>query len=380
MIQRSHLLVGSQAHTLSNHCIGAVWQKPEGSIKGRGAAGNVPVRFDALQREAVPPDFSDDAERTSAKTTITLKQARTIISRNASPDVPFTQSINPYQGCEHGCIYCYARPSHAYLGLSPGLDFETKLFGKVNAADLLRKELSSPGYRCELIALGANTDPYQPVEREHRITRGIIEVLAQFKNPLSIVTKSSLVERDIDLLAAMARENLAHVFVSITTLDGELARKLEPRAVAPQRRLQTLRRLRDAGIPCGVLVAPVIPFLNDQDIGRILQAAAEAGAESAGCIVLRLPREVKPLFSDWLERHFPLKAKHVLARTEDLHLQTESSFEFGERMRGSGQYAELIRRRFEVACKRSGLRVGEIRASEMGLFRVPVSSTQFNLF
>lgn len=355
-------------------------QKPEGSIKGRGASGNVPVRFDALLREAVQADFPDPPERTAAKTTITLKQARSIISRNASPDVPFTQSINPYQGCEHGCIYCYARPSHAYLGLSPGLDFETKLFGKANAADLLRKELSSPAYRCELIALGANTDPYQPVEREHRITRSLIEVMAEFRNPLSIVTKSSLVERDIDLLASMAKDNLVHVFVSIATLDGELARKLEPRAVTPQRRLQTVRRLRDAGIPSGVLVAPVIPFLNDKDIGRILRAAAEAGADSAGFIVLRLPREVKPLFTDWLERHFPLKAKHVLARTEDLHLQAESPFEFGERMHGSGQYAELIHRRFEVACRQLGLRIGEKRTPVTGLFRVPVSSAQFNLF
>ena len=357
-------------------------KRDSGRIKGRGAAGNVPVRFDALEREAVVPDFLDDEEegRSVPKTVITLKQARSIISRNTSPDVPFTQSINPYQGCEHGCIYCYARPSHAYLGLSPGLDFETKLFGKVNAAELLRKELSKPGYQGSTIALGANTDPYQPVEREHGITRSIVEVLSEFRHPLSIVTKSSLVERDIDLLAPMGQDGLVQVYVSVTTLDGDLARKLEPRAVAPQRRLETVRRLSDAGIPCGVLIAPVIPFLNDKDLEQIVEAVAGAGATSAAFIVLRLPMEVRPLFEDWLRRHFPLKASHILARVEDLHSRDATPSDFGERMRGSGNYAELLRKRFRLACKRFNLKIGEQKPKESCYIRVLPAGAQGDLF
>ena len=344
--------------------------KTEASIKGRGAADNPAVRFDEWRREAeVPEPWEEEPSR--PRTVITLQQARSIISRNASPDVPFSQSINPYQGCEHGCIYCYARPSHAYLGLSPGLEFETKLFGKANAAELLRKELSSPSYKCSLIALGANTDPYQPVEREQRITRGILEVLEESNHPVGIVTKSSLVERDIDLLANMSRRNLAEVYVSITTLDSDLARKLEPRAAAPYRRLETLRRLSEAGVRCGVLTAPIIPFLNDRHVEPILEAAAAAGAKSAGYVLLRLPKEVKPLFADWLQRHFPLKAAHVLARVKELHAREEERFEFGERMLGSGQYAALLRRRFELARKRFGLNTGERGGLDTALFTPP---------
>lgn len=351
-----------------------------GSIKGRGAAGNVPVRFEALEREVVLPEFLEDEERSAPKTVITLKQARSIISRNTSPDVPFSQSVNPYQGCEHGCIYCYARPSHAYLGLSPGLDFETKLFGKGNAAELLRKELLKPGYQPSTIALGANTDPYQPVEREYRITRSIIEVLSEFGHPLSIVTKSALVERDIDLLAPMAKEGLVQVYVSITSMNSDLSRKLEPRAVAPQRRVETVRRLAEAGIPCGVLVAPVIPFLNDQDLEPILEAVAKAGATSAAFIVLRLPMEVRPLFVDWLQRHFPLKASHVLARVTDLHSADATPSEFGERMRGSGNFAELLRKRFAIVCKRNNLQIGEQRPKKTCYIRGLPAGAQGDLF
>jgi DNA repair photolyase len=345
--------------------------RPGDSIKGRGAAGNPAVRFDEWQREAEAPESWEAEEPSRPRTVITLQQARSIISRNASPDVPFTQSINPYQGCEHGCIYCYARPSHAYLGLSPGLDFETRLFGKANAAELLRKELSSPSYKCSLIALGANTDPYQPAEREQRITRAILEVLEEHSHPVGIVTKSSLVERDIDVLARMSSKNLAEVYVSVTTLDGDLARKLEPRAAAPHRRVETLRRLSEAGVRCGVLNAPLIPFLNDGDSEAVLEAAAAAGAKSAGYVLLRLPKEVKPLFTDWLERHFPLKAAHVLARVAELHSEEEKRFEFGERMRGSGQYAALIKRRFELACRRFGLNLERRHTLDTAQFQPP---------
>lgn len=321
------------------------------TIKGRGAASNPQGRFEQLARSA-----EHDAEAgANPDTVVTLQRARGIITRNDSPDIPFAQSINPYQGCEHGCIYCYARPSHAYLGLSPGLDFETRLFSKENAAQLLRRELSRPGYRCEVIALGANTDPYQPIERRRKVTRGILEVALEFRQPLGIVTKSSLIERDLDVLAPMAKQGLLHAFVSIGTLDGEIARTLEPRAAAPYRRVQTVRRLSEAGIPCGVLTAPIIPFLNDKDLESVLGAAREAGACMAGYTLLRLPWEVKDLFKDWLERNYPLKAAHVMARVRDMRGGRENDPRFGHRMRGEGQFAELIGKRFEVACRRLGL-------------------------
>src|SRR6266581_3593527 len=279
---------------------------PPVSIKGRGAADNPQGRFETLARSR-----ETEAEvQSRPETMVTLQLARSIIARNDSPDLPFTQSINPYQGCEHGCIYCYARPSHAYLGLSPGLDFETRLFAKENAAELLREELSRPDYRCEVIALGANTDPYQPIERERRITRSVLEVLREFRNPFGIVTKGSLIERDLDLLEPMAQENLVHVFISIGTLDGEIARTLEPRAAAPYRRVETVRRLSERGVPCGVLVAPIIPFLNDKDLEAVLESARDAGARMAGYTLLRLPWEVKDLFKDWLERRRAQPARY----------------------------------------------------------------------
>ena len=335
------------------------------AIKGRGAADNPRGRFEKLERER---DFEDPIE-SHPRTVISLQQARAIITHNDSPDLPFARSINPYQGCEHGCIYCYARPSHAYLGLSPGLDFETKLFAKENAAELLRMELSRPDYRPELIALGANTDPYQPAERKHRITRGVLEVLCEFRHPVGIVTKGSLIERDLDLLEAMAGEGLVQVFVSIGTLDGEIARTLEPRAAAPYRRVETLRRLAAHGVPCGVLVAPVIPFLNDKDLEAVLEAAAAAGAGAAGYTLLRLPWEVKDLFKAWLEEHAPLKAAHVMARIRDMRGGRENDPNFGSRMKGAGQYAELLRRRFEVTCARLGLNAGERFRPDAGKFR-----------
>jgi DNA repair photolyase len=337
------------------------------SIKGRGAAGNPEGRFDKLSREH---EAAEEPPR-RPETVVTLQQARSIITHNESPDIPFSQSVNPYQGCEHGCIYCYARPSHAYLGLSPGLDFETRLFAKRNAAGLLREELSRPGYQCKLISLGANTDPYQPVEREHRITRGILEVLNEFRHPVGIVTKGSLIERDIDLLAALARDDLVHVFVSVGTLDGEIARTLEPRAAAPYRRIETIRRLSAEGIPCGVLAAPIIPFLNDKDMETTLEAASAAGARMAGYTMLRLPWEVKELFKDWLERHHPLKAAHVMARVRDMRGGRDNDPEFGARMKGEGLFADLLRKRFDLACRRFGLNAGERNRLDTGKFCRP---------
>ncbi len=327
---------------------------PPVSIKGRGAADNPQGRFETLARSREP-----EAEvQSRPETVVTLHQARSIIARNDSPDLPFTQSINPYQGCEHGCIYCYARPSHAYLGLSPGLDFETRLFAKENAADLLRKELSRPGYHCELIALGANTDP-------------VLEVLREFRNPVGIVTKGSLIERDLDLLAPMAREGLVQVFVSIGSLDGEIARTLEPRAAAPYRRVETVRRLSALGVPCGTLVAPIIPFLNDKDMEAVLEAVSEAGARMAGYTLLRLPWEVKDLFKDWLEQHYPLKAKHVMARIRDMRGGRDNDPRFGSRMKGEGQFAELLAKRFELTCKRLGLNAGGRKRLDTTKFRRP---------
>jgi DNA repair photolyase len=345
------------------------------AIKGRGAADNPRGRFEKLERDRE----EDDHLESHPQTVITLQQARSIISRNDSPDLPFNQSINPYQGCEHGCIYCYARPSHAYLGLSPGLDFETKLFAKQNAAELLRKELSRPDYRPELISLGANTDPYQPVERKQKITRGILEVLWEFRHPVGIVTKGSLIERDLDLLEPMAAEGLAQVFISIGTLDGEIARTLEPRAAAPYRRVETLRRLSARGVPCGVFVAPIIPFLNDKDMEAVLEAAALAGARTASFTLLRLPWEVKDLFKGWLEQHYPLKAAHVMARIRDMRGGRENDPEFGTRMKGEGQFAHLLRGRFDVACRRLGLNAEKRSPVETAKFRKP-ESPQRSLF
>ena len=323
--------------------------------KGRGAATNPTGRFEAYRFEAVDDGWDSDDVQPSLQTTLTPDATRRIIARNSSPDVPFDRSINPYRGCEHGCIYCFARPSHAFLGLSPGLDFETRLFFKADAGSLLERELGAPGYVCDVLALGANTDPYQPVERKLGITRQVLEVLAAHDHPVGIVTKSGLVTRDLDILAPMAERNLVQVCVSVTTLDGSLARNMEPRAPSPARRLETIRRLAEAGIPTGVMAAPVIPALNDHEIETILEAAREAGAGSAGYVLLRLPLELKDLFREWLELHAPLRAKHVLAAVRETRGGRMYESGFGNRMRGSGPYADLIGQRFRKACRRFGL-------------------------
>ena len=324
--------------------------------KGRGATSNPEGRFESVTREACDDGWDrGDDETQPLATIVTEERAKSIITRNDSPDIPFTQSINPYRGCEHGCVYCYARPSHAYLNLSPGLDFETRLFAKVNAAELLRAELAKPGYRCDAISLGTNTDPYQPIEREYRITRSILEVLAEHDHPVAIVTKNAMVERDIDLLAPMAQRRLARVYLSIATLDHEVSRPMEPRTSAPRRRLEAIRRLAAAGIPTGVVVAPVVPFLTDHDIEHVLEAAADAGAAYADYVLLRLPFEVKTLFEDWLDARFPLKAAHVMSRVRAMREGRENDPEFGSRMKGTGHFAKLLAQRFELACARLGL-------------------------
>jgi DNA repair photolyase len=288
-------------------------------------------------------------------TTVAVEQARRLLSRNDSPDVPFDRAINTYRGCEHGCAYCYARPTHAYLGYSPGLDFETRLVAKANAVDALRAELARPGYRVAPVNIGSATDVYQPVERSWRLTRGVIELLAQTGHPLTVVTKNSLIERDLDLLQPLARRNLVAVYISVTSLDSELSRILEPRASAPWRRLQTVRTLADAGIPVGVLAAPMIPFINDEFLERIVESAAQAGAYYASYTVVRLPWEVRPVFEQWLQAHFPDRAERVLHRIEDMREGKRNDPRFGSRMRGTGIWSDLLRQRFDMAVRKAGL-------------------------
>jgi DNA repair photolyase len=352
------------------------------AVKGRGAASNREGRFESSRGAVFDDGWTPDGEPAPPlETHVTHERASTIISRNDSPDVAFDQSINPYRGCEHGCIYCFARPSHSYLNLSPGLDFETKLFAKTNAAELLRVELSKPGYRVSPINLGANTDPYQPIERRYRITRQVLEVFAEFKHPLTIVTKNALVERDMDLLAELARQNLVYVFVSVTSLDNRLASKLEPRASAPHRRIEAIRRLSETGIPCGVLVAPIIPMLTDRWLEAIIERASEAGARMAGYTVLRLPYELKDLVREWLELHFPERAEHVMSLVKQMRGGKENDARFGSRMRGEGEFAELIRQRFSIAARKHGLARNRDIALDCSLFTPPrVVSPQGDLF
>jgi len=347
--------------------------------KGRGAGINPEGRFENAAREAFDDGWHPEDALPALRTHVTEERVRSIISRNESPDIPFTQSINPYQGCEHGCVYCYARPSHAYRNLSLGIDFETRLFAKVNAAEVLREELSRPGYRCEEITIGANTDPYQPIEREWKVTRGVLEVCARFGQPVSIVTKNALIERDLDILAPMAARNLAQVFVSCSNLDHDLARRLEPRCSAPGRRLEAMRRLSDAGVPVGVLVAPVIPYLTDHQIEAVLEAAREHGARQAGYVLMRLPWEVKELFSEWLERHYPLKAKHVMSRVHEMRSGRDNDPRFGSRMRGEGELARLLAHRFAVACTKLGYDAQKRKDLNTGEFRPPGQPAQLPL-
>jgi DNA repair photolyase len=327
--------------------------------KGRGATFNPRVRFESTDLDPFDDGWGSlaqaRAEDPPPQTEVTPDDSRSMIVRITSPDLGFDRSINPYRGCEHGCVYCYARPTHAYLGLSPGLDFETKLRAKFDAASLLERELAKPGYQCQPIALGTNTDPYQPVERRLRITRGVLEVLARCRHPLTIVTKSAAVVRDLDLLAPMAPEDLVRVAISVTTLDGDLARRLEPRAAAPHRRLQAIRQLSDAGVPTAVMVAPIIPALTDHEIERILEAAASAGASAAGYVLLRLPHEVKELFAGWLAAHAPGRAEHVLSLVRQCRGGKLYDATFGRRMRGEGPYAQLIERRVAAAKTRLGI-------------------------
>jgi DNA repair photolyase len=353
--------------------------------KLRGALSQIQGRFETAERSRVDDGWANEEEAVEVfRTEVTEERARSIIARNESPDVPFEQSINPYRGCEHGCIYCFARPSHAYLELSPGLDFETKLFAKTNSAELLTEEISKRGYRAKPIAFGTNTDCYQPIERRYKVMRGILEVLAACDHPLTIVTKSALIERDIDLLAPMAKKNLVKAFVSITTLDHRLARTLEPRAASPRRRVDALRALAGAGIPCGVMVAPLIPALTDKSLEEILQAAAGAGAIMAGWILLRLPNEVRPLFKEWLAAHYPRRADHVISIIRQSRGGRENDPNFGSRMTGSGNFVDLIGKRFDLACRRLGLNSEDNHMASRGgldcsLFKPPSPGGQMQL-
>ena len=353
---------------------------PDRPKKGRGAVSNPDNRYESTGRVAVDDGWATDDVLQPIHTEVTEERPRRVITRNASPDVGFDRSVNPYRGCEHGCIYCFARPSHAFLGLSPGLDFETRLVARPEAAEVLGRELSACSYRPAVLALGTNTDPYQPIERDRGIMRAILEVLRDFRHPVAIVTKGALIERDRDILADMASDGLVAVGISVTTLDPELARSMEPRAPAPSRRLAAVRRLSQAGVPVRVMASPMIPALTDHELERILEAAREAGATAASMITLRLPREVAPLFRDWLAERVPGRAAHVMARIRELHGGRDYDPAWGTRMTGRGPFAELLKRRFEIACARLGL-TREGPALRTDLFRVPPrKGEQLSLF
>jgi DNA repair photolyase len=353
---------------------------PLEAIKGRGTATRFPHRFASDAREGFDDgwEHADDDPAGPPRTEVIWETAKSIIATNDSPDIYFDKSINPYRGCEHGCVYCYARPTHSYLNLSPGLDFETKIIAKRNAVELLRGELARRAYRPEMIAIGTATDCYQPVERELRLTRGLIEVLHEANHPFGLVTKSSGVERDLDLIAPMAQQGLAAIYVTITTLDADLARKLEPRAAAPHRRLRLLRTLAEHGIPCGVSLAPQIPFLND-DMEQVMQAAWDAGAREAFYHVLRLPWEVAPLFRQWLELHYPQRAQRVMHRIQEMRGGKDYDSDFATRMKGSGTWAQLVRQRFERTAKRLGFNAKR-QLFRTDLFRPPSPAGQGSLF
>lgn len=325
--------------------------------RGRSAGINPSGRFEPVSRHVFDDGWNSLEELPPFKTEVQVEKPRTIITRNESPDISFDRSINPYRGCEHGCVYCFARPTHAFMGLSPGLDFESKLFAKPDAARMLDRELSKPGYQPRTIAIGTNTDPYQPIEKQYRIMREILEVLEARGHPVGIVTKSALVTRDIDILSRMAERGLAKVALSVTTMDRMLARTMEPRASTPTKRLEAIRQLSDAGIPASVMVAPIIPGLNDPEMERILDSARAAGAREAGYVILRLPLEVAPIFKDWLLRHYPDRYRHVMSLIRSMRDGKDYDSEWGKRMKGAGPYAWQIGRRFEIAAKRLGLNV-----------------------
>lgn len=348
--------------------------------KGRGAQSNASGRYEPLARVAFDDGWQSLDELPPFKTSVQVDATRKIITRNDSPDIGFDRSINPYRGCEHGCVYCFARPTHAYLGLSPGLDFESKLFVKPEAADLLERELASANYSPKVIAIGTNTDPYQPIEKRYKVMRRILEVLDRAGHPVGIVTKSALVLRDLDILARMAERNLAKVALSITTLDPELARKMEPRAATPMRRFETLRRLSQAGVPTTVMIAPVIPALNDSEIERILDRAQAAGVREAGYVLLRLPLEVRDLFKEWLVNNYPDKANHVFKLIRDMRSGKDYDAEWGTRMKGTGPYAWLIGRRFEVACERLGINAAKVKLTTEHFRHPRPDDAQLSLF
>jgi DNA repair photolyase len=344
------------------------------SLKGRGALSNPPVRFESTSVEQIDDGWHQEEEgTTSLPQTVLPDRAKSVITTNNSPDVGFDQSINPYRGCSHGCVYCFARPTHAYLGLSPGLDFETRLFYKDNAVELLRTELSRRNYQCKTIALGINTDGWQPLEKQMEVTRSILAVLAECRHPVSIVTKSALIVRDLDLLQDLARDHLVSVMVSITSLDNDIKRTLEPRTASPQARLKVIEQLSSAGVPVGVMVAPVIPSLTDHEMEHILEAAKTAGASSAGYVLLRLPHEVKDLFREWLAEHHPDRAKHVMSLINQSRGGKDYQSEFGTRMVGTGVFAQLLRKRFEVAKRRFGFEEGQRDELRTDLFRPPAT-------
>lgn len=343
------------------------------AFKGRGTLSNPAGRFERQALEEVHDGWYEEEQPNSIATTVEPDRARGIITTNNSPDIPFEQSINPYRGCEHGCVYCYARPSHAYMGLSAGIDFETRLFYKADAGKVLEEELARPGYVCRPIAIGANTDPYQPVEREMKVTRAVLEVLERTRHPASLITKSALILRDLDLLVDMARDGLMSAAISITSLSAQTKRVLEPRTASPQARLRTLRELNEAGIPTGVMVAPVIPAITDHEMESILEAAVASGALWAGYTVIRLPYEIKDLFREWLTEHFPDRAAHVMSLIRGMRGGRDYDSTFGDRMRGTGPIAELLRNRFRIACKRLGLNSGcREMAQNTQLFRPPL--------
>ncbi|WP_146589122.1 PA0069 family radical SAM protein [Puniceibacterium confluentis] len=348
--------------------------------RGRGASSAQSGRFEKLARVREPDGWDIPEEQGVLRTEVTLEQPRSVINYVRSPDLPFDRSLNPYRGCEHGCIYCFARPSHAWLGLSPGLDFETRLIARPGAPEVLRRELRARGYRVAPLAIGTNTDPYQPIERQHGITRACLQVLSECDHPVAVTTKGTLIERDIDILAPMAARGLARVGISVTTLDGDLSRRMEPRAPAPRRRLETIRRLNQAGIPVRIMVSPVVPALTDPELEAILEAGRDAGAEAASWIMLRLPHEVSALWRDWLDEHYPDRAARVMARLREMHGGRDYDAAWHRRMRGDGPYAHLIARRFELAARRLGLD-RRTEALRCDLFRPPAEpGDQLNLF
>jgi DNA repair photolyase len=353
---------------------------PRERRRGRGTISNASGRYEPLARVTFDDGWQNFDELPPFKTSVTIDATRKIITRNDSPDISFDRSINPYRGCEHGCVYCFARPTHAYLGLSPGLDFESKLFMKPNAPELLARELAAPGYVPKVIAIGTNTDPYQPIERRYKIMRGILEVLERAGHPVGIVTKSALVLRDLDILTRMAKRNLVKVALSVTTLDPKLARVMEPRAATPSRRLEALRQLVKAGVPASTLVAPIIPAINDAEIERILDAVAETGVRNAGYVLLRLPLELRDLFKEWLTENFPDRVQHVFKLIRDTRGGKDYDSTWGKRMTGAGPIAWMIGRRFEVACERLGFNLTSVKTTTEH-FRPPLqASDQLSLF